>query len=208
MTLSRSALAALAAFVVFDLLLAGWLVWLFVVRERVDAAGRLDELGVARYSRPSAIAPFALTDQDGGEFGPDDLRGRWSAVFFGFVDCPDICPLTLATLGRTRARLAEDGVDPPRIVFVSVDPARDTPARVKDYVGRFDPAFIGLTGEPAEVAALARRFFVAARPGEDGAVDHSGHLSVVSPAGELAAAVRPPFRERELAEAFRILSGG
>lgn len=208
MTLGRSARAALAAFVVFDLLLAGWLVWLFAVRERVDAAGRLEELGVARYPRPAAVGPFALTDQDGGEFGADGLRGRWSMVFFGFVDCPDICPLALSTLGRTRARLAADGVVPPRVVFVSVDPARDTPARVKDYVGRFDPAFVGLTGDPAEVAALARRFFVAARPGGDGAMDHSGHLSVVSPAGELAAVVRPPFRERALAEAFRILSRG
>lgn len=208
MTLGRSSRIALAAFAVFDLLLAGWLVWLFAVRERVDAAGRLDELGVARYPRPAAVAPFALTDQDGGEFGPDELRGRWSMVFFGFVDCPDICPLALSTLGRMRARLAADGAVPPRIVFVSVNPSRDTPARVKDYVGRFDPAFIGLTGEPAEVTALARGFFVASRVGDDGMVDHSGHISVVSPAGELAAVVRPPFRERALAEAFRILSGG
>ncbi len=140
---------------------------------------------------PRALADFTLTDQTGAPFRLSDLRGRAALVFFGFTHCPDVCPATLAEFKRVKAQL---GSRAPEVafVFVSVDGARDTPERLAEYVGAFDPAFIGLTGDDATLRPIAREFGVyyqAVKPEGsqvDYLVDHTASSFALDREGRLA----------------------
>ncbi len=101
--------------------------------------------------------PFTLTDQNGRRFGNEDLRGRPFAFFFGFTRCPDVCPTTLSRIARLRAQLGVDG-EGFDIVFVTVDPAEDTPEQIGRYLTLFDTPIIGLTGTEEELAAARRAY--------------------------------------------------
>ena len=102
---------------------------------------------------------FTLINHDGQTVTQDDYKGRWQLVFFGFTHCPDICPTTLAYMGSVLDQLGSDAsqVAP---LFVTVDPERDTPEVLKDYVANFHPQLIGLTGNTAQVADAAEAFKV------------------------------------------------
>lgn len=144
---------------------------------------------------PRAIAAFRLSDQQGREFTTAGLRGRWSLVFAGFTHCPDACPTTLALLDSLDARLRAGGGSV-QIVFLSVDPARDTPQRLAEYVGHFNPEFVALTGATAHIDALCRDLGIAyvQNPGVGGdyTVDHSAALVLIDPQARVAAYFRPP----------------
>src|SRR5579863_933483 len=102
--------------------------------------------------RPRDPGDFSLLDQNGAQFTAARLKGAPTLVYFGYTHCPDVCPVTLLQL----AQVLKTGVVPNlRVVFISVDPARDTPAQLAQYVQAFDPDFIGLTGPPARVQTLA-----------------------------------------------------
>ena len=108
----------------------------------------------------SAIGgPFSLTDQNGRAVTDKDLRGRPFLVFFGFTHCPDVCPTALFEISEVLGKL---GPDAQRVsaLFVTVDPERDTPAQMKDYLSSFDPHLLGLTGDPAAIAAVAKEYRV------------------------------------------------
>lgn len=141
---------------------------------------------------PIPLPEFALVDQSGNAVTPDTFRNSWNLVFFGFTHCPDICPATLQILSAARKTLAENGQDPlPRIVLVSVDPARDTPELMAQYVDYFGDGNLGITGSLGEVKKLtsALGIFFEKQPGtEDNySVDHSAAVLVVNPAGEFHA---------------------
>lgn len=129
-----------------------------------------------------APAPdFALTAHDGRTVRLSDFRDRVTVIFFGFTHCPDVCPGTMASLARAREQLGAAG-DDLQVLFITVDPARDTPDRLRQYLGNFDPEFLGLTGEEAviqEVADSYGAFFVRRDPAEPAAPvegeDHAGH---------------------------------
>jgi len=133
--------------------------------------------------------PFELVDQDGRTRTDTDFRGRFMLVFFGYTFCPDICPLDLSVMADALDRLGPKGelVQP---VFVSIDPARDTPAVLKDYVGLFHPRLVGLTGGEPQVRAVARAYRVhrrkvvtdAGRP-DDYLVDHGSLAYLMGPDG-------------------------
>jgi len=141
--------------------------------------------------QPSLIGgPFSLTDQNGARVDERILKGKWSAVFFGYTFCPDTCPTTLTALAR-----AMDGLGPRarrlQVVFISVDPARDTPAQLKSYLS--SPAFpkgaIGLTGSAAQVAAAARAWRVYYRKvgsGADYSMDHTAIVYLMDPQGRFS----------------------
>ncbi len=157
------------------------------------------ELAVAKlYPEPRELADFELTDGDGDRFGLDRWRGRWDLVFFGFTYCPDVCPNTLNELKAIDAELRDAGHDPPRITFVSVDPERDTPARLKSYVGYFNPEFQVATGDHGQLEALTRQLGMIYRieahePGARGyAVDHSASLLLIDPQARLRAVFPAP----------------
>jgi len=103
--------------------------------------------------------PFKLTDQNGKEVTDQDLKGRPFLVFFGFTHCPDVCPTTLFEVSEIMRALGPDA-DRARAVFITVDPERDTPTVMKDYMSSFDPHLTGLTGDPAAVAAVGKAYRV------------------------------------------------
>lgn len=159
----------------------------------VGADSALPSYDRVRVFQPArAIADVELTDQQGRPFQISHLRGRVALVFFGFTNCPDVCPLTMAKFSQ----LQQSGnVDTEKVAFVlvSVDAERDTPAVLKAYLENFSPRFIGLTGDPVEIKALAKDFsasFFKGNPtGSDGvySVAHSPQAFVLDPAGQLRA---------------------
>jgi protein SCO1/2 len=139
----------------------------------------------------AAQAPdFTLTDQDGRPYTLSARRGHAVALFFGYAHCPDVCPTTLAALARAKRTLgaAGAGVD---VVFVTVDPARDTPATLKRYVHLFDPSFVGLTGTPAQLDQVYRAYRVyhqidaASRSANGYLVIHSSSIEFIAPDGRV-----------------------
>jgi protein SCO1 len=103
--------------------------------------------------------PFKLTNQNGETVTDQDLKGHPFLVFFGFTHCPDVCPTTLFEVSQILRALGPDA-DRVRALFITVDPERDTPALMKDYLSSFDPHMAGLTGDPAAVAAVAKAYRV------------------------------------------------
>lgn len=162
-------------------------------------------------TEPRALAAFELTDQDGMEFGLERLRGHWTFVSFGYTSCPDVCPMTLATLGSVERTLDAEGdrKDPlPELLFVSVDPARDTPRKLGPYVRYFSPRLTGATGSDEQLRALAAQLGVmyAKVAGEDTAlgylVDHSASILLIDPQGRLAAVFSTPHDAQRIAADF------
>ncbi len=152
---------------------------------------------------------FAMTDHTGRAVTEADFRGRPALLFFGFTHCPDVCPTELAAMGAALDLLGPAGerVQP---VFVSVDPERDTPARLADYVALFGPRVVGLTGTPEQVAAMARTFRVyyarVTPPGSsEYLMDHSAFTYLLGPDGGVRALLRPGASPEDMAAAVRQL---
>ncbi|NOG71978.1 SCO family protein [Roseicella sp. DB1501] len=146
---------------------------------------------------------FRLTDQSGREVTERDYANGWMLVYFGYTYCPDVCPTELGTMASIMDALGPAGakVTP---VFISVDPQRDTPEVLKDYVARFHPRLQGLTGTPEQVAEVARRFRVyyakVQRPDmTDYLMDHSSFLYLVGPDAKVRALYRPETRPEDIA---------
>jgi protein SCO1 len=142
---------------------------------------------------------FRLTDDQGKTVTPADYRGKVTLLYFGYTHCPDVCPLTLAHLHVVMQQLGKlaDGV---RILFVSVDPQRDTPAVLHDYVAAFDPHAVGLTGSPADIEALTKRcraaFSREPGKGDNYDVSHSSGIYVFDTNGK-ATLLATPTDERD-----------
>jgi len=140
---------------------------------------------------PSKMAPdFSLTTPEGKPFRLSGERGKVVALWFGYTFCPDVCPTTLAELAQVRSRLGGDG-NRFRIVFVTVDPERDTQARLREYVSAFSGSFTALTGAPERLAETRKAYGVVADKrvvaGTSAAylIDHSAFVYVIDPAGQL-----------------------
>jgi protein SCO1 len=148
----------------------------------------------AAQSRP--VPEFILLDQRRRQFTRTSLAGRWTLLFAGFTHCPDICPATLATLAGVDERLRAAGVRL-QVVFLSLDPDRDSPATLADYVSHFSPHLIGATGERAEIDRLMAGLGLAyvKVPAAEGhyTIDHSTTLALVNPRGRVAAYFQQPL---------------
>ena len=138
---------------------------------------------------------FHLTDHDGKPRSIADFKGKVVMLFFGFTHCPDVCPTTLAEMAQVRSKLGEDGR---RVqgLFVTIDPQRDTPQVLAQYVPAFDSSFLGLYGDKDITAALARefKFFYSAQKSDaqgNYTVDHSSVIYVFDPGGRLRLMMRP-----------------
>jgi protein SCO1/2 len=147
--------------------------------------------------------PFTLTDDTGKRVTDKDYRGRHMLVFFGFTSCPDICPAGLQLISAAIENLGPkaDRLTP---IFISVDPERDTPAKLGAYVKNFDPRLVGLTGTPEEIAAVTRAYKVyfkkvpnAESPGDYG-MDHTSIIYVMDPSGEFVAHFTPTTTVEEM----------
>ena len=119
--------------------------------------------GVKGVATPVAIGgPFQLTDQSGATVTEKSLQGRPTLIFFGFTHCPDVCPTSLFEISEVLGKLGPDA-QKVSALFVTVDPERDTPAAMKDYLSSFNPRLVGLTGDPAAIAAVAKEYRVYAK---------------------------------------------
>ena len=140
------------------------------------------------------VIDFELTDTSGQAFTRRDLTGAPTLVFFGFTHCPDVCPTTLVKLAQVHRRAAIAGL---RVLFISVDPQRDTPPLLGQYLRAFDPQFRGLTGDPRTIARLAANFGVAVNrvelPGGDYTMDHSAVVFLLDDSAHIVAIFTPPF---------------
>ena len=152
---------------------------------------------------------LALTGHDGKPRTLADFRGKAVVLFFGYTHCPDICPTTLADMAAVMKALGPDAARV-QVLFVTVDPERDTPEMLAKYVPSFDPAFLGLSGDAAAAQRAAKEFkiFYEKRPGNaPGAytVDHSGQSYVLDAQGRLRLVVRHDRIAQDLAEDLRAL---
>jgi protein SCO1/2 len=154
------------------------------------------------------LPAVSLVDETGAPFDGSRFRGRWTYVFFGFASCPDICPTTLATLAEVRRQLQDLRADlQPVVLLVSVDPARDEPARLAAYVRHFDVNFHAVTGAEAAVGqlvgALGAAYARVSLPDGGYTVDHSSSLFLVGPEGRLVATSGAPHDAGIIAQDYR-----
>ncbi|RLV59216.1 SCO family protein [Parashewanella curva] len=144
------------------------------------------------FPTPQPVIPFALTDQHGKAFTNQSLQGKWTLVFVGFTSCPDICPTTMGKLSAAYPKLKKHA--PFQIMFLSVDPQRDTVTKLKDYMDFFNPEFVAVTGEHTQLVPLTRNLGMAYTingEGEDYLVDHSASMTLISPQGQRIAIIKP-----------------
>ena len=161
-------------------------------------------VGVVIGSKARVGGAFVLTDHTGKRVRDTDFRGRHMLVFFGYTACPDICPMGLQTIGAALEQLGSraDKIAP---IFITLDPARDTPDVMASYVANFDPRLIGLTGTPEEIAGVAKAFHAYYSPraesSDDGKhhVDHAAIYYLQDEAGEYAGHFAYSLNPEELA---------
>jgi protein SCO1/2 len=144
-------------------------------------------------SEPDSVpigGPFELVDQNGHRVTDKDFLGRPSVIFFGYTSCPDVCPTTLMDLSNWLKALGSRA-DRLNVLFVSVDPKRDTPAQLKDFLSAFDPRIRGLTGTSEQIAAVATEYRVyyqrVEENGNNYTMDHSGAIYLMDSAGHFVA---------------------
>ena len=177
-------------------------------------------LGLAACSEPKPELPvntrmggdFVLLDQNGLMFNAEDLHGKLSLMFFGFTHCPDICPATLARTVGAWKELSAAEREQVNVVFVTFDPARDTPAHLKEYLNFFDPSVIGLTGTVEDIAEMAGRYGVvylqeAAESGaeQDYLFSHSDFVYLLDQQGRVRKLFKSDFNSEELIADVRSL---
>ena len=162
---------------------------------------------------PNPVPEFSLLNQHGMPIDQSVFAGQWDLVFFGFTHCPDICPTTLQVLAAAKTALQEKGHVPlPRIVLVSVDPERDTPELMQQYVDYFGEGNLGITGALDEITRLTSGlgiFFAKhLSDGEDYAVDHSAAVLVINPDGGFEALFSGPHVVENYVHDLPIVMGG
>ena len=162
--MSRTMKALLGVWIAVLLGAAGWIGW--------DAW---------KGDRPSIGGAFSLTYQDGRTVTDADLKGKPTLIYFGYTYCPDVCPTSLLLMETAAEQLGPDGPKKVNLVFITIDPERDTQALMKGYVGNFGPTIEGLTGTPEQIGAVTRAYRVYYQKvlGKDGAPYLMDHSSIV-----------------------------
>ena len=167
----------------------------------LDKAALLDA-GIILLPQSRELPELTLTNVDGQPQALSSLKGKWTLVFFGYTFCPDICPTTLAQLRQLNGLLPAETRSQLQILMVSLDPHRDTPEKLKQYLGFFDPAYLGLTGPLADIQKLANAVSIPFIPGdtskENYTVDHSGNLVLLGPDGRQRGFIRAPLNNEKL----------
>nr|WP_298136523.1 SCO family protein [uncultured Pseudomonas sp.] len=161
------------------------------------------DAGIVLLPQSRTLPELSFINQNGQTVNVDELKGKWSLLFFGYTFCPDICPATLAQLRQLQGQLPQEARDNLQVILVSVDPNRDTPAQLKTYLDYFDAGFVGLTGDEASLSKLANAvsipFIPADTSKENYTVDHSGNLVIIGPDGTQRGFIRAPLNNAKLA---------
>jgi protein SCO1/2 len=189
-----------------------------VSRTPVLSEEELRGKGVLLLPTPRELPAFQLTRDDGSVFDNSSLVGGWSFIFFGFTNCPDICPTTMAVLGQAQQRLIElDQTDNFQGILISVDPERDSAEVLGEYARAFSPRFFGVRGSVAGVAEMATSVNVAFAkvPLTDGhgvmdadnyTVDHSANIIIINPRGHYHGFIKYPQQADTIVAAFQSLA--
>lgn len=161
------------------------------------------------HMEPAYPAPAFTLHSDSGEVSLADFRGKAVALFFGYTSCPDVCPTTLLRLSRMLDALGDDA-SRVQVVFISIDPERDTPQRVAAYARAVNPSIIGATGSPQEIATVAKAYgiYYAKKPGSAATgylMDHTAAITVVNPAGEVELIWSPTAEPEQMADDIRAI---
>lgn len=202
-------IGTLAIFLVWVVLAGTAMLWWRSANKPVSL-----ELQSVLRAEPRRLQPFSLIDQQLHPFSEANLQGRWTFLFFGYTYCPDICPTTLAILKQVRGLLRqqpEDGANV-QVVFVSVDPERDTPALLRNYLQYFDPELIGVTGPMSEIDQLVAQVGAGYRKEPlQGAgqylISHTASVFLSNPLGQIVASFSPPLYPDKIVDLFRELRG-
>ncbi len=207
--MKRNIANTVIACVAFMALLLGLLVHR-ILSPTVMSNAQLTENGLFVYDLPRPVAAFALTDHNGVPFTQERLEGKWSLLFFGYTFCPDICPITLATIRQFEQLLQE--ADPEaaallQVAMISVDPQRDTPEKLAAYMGYFNEEYVGVTGQYIDIFNLGRQLNVAFgyTPTENGEylVNHSGEVILINPDGGFHGFFKVPHDPEKMTRNFR-----
>lgn len=168
------------------------------------------ELESVILNEPRPLEPFTLVDHDGNALTPEQLKGHWTLLFFGYTHCPDICPTTLAVLKGVAQKLESDPelAASTRTLFVSVDPKRDTPEQLKQYITYFNPAFVAATGSRNEIDTLTMQvgavyMFEGDTSRDDYIVNHSATILLIDPQGRFFARFNAPHTASGIADTYR-----
>ncbi|WP_370600421.1 SCO family protein [Pseudomonas nitroreducens] len=171
-------------------------------RHQLDPTVLLDA-GIVILPQTRNVPDLTFTDQDGQPFQTANLKDKWSLLFFGYTFCPDVCPTTLAQLRELQTKLPPEVAKNLQVVFVSVDPHRDTAPRIKEYLGFFNAGFQGITGSEENVQKLANAMSIPYIPADTSkpnyTVDHSGNLVIIGPDGTQHGFIRAPLHNDKLA---------
>ncbi len=161
--------------------------------------------------KAKSLSGIQLINYEGIRFTEDNLRGKWSLLFVGYTHCPDVCPTTLSVLAQAYSLMTEQGIAPPQVVFISIDPERDTPQLLKEYVKYFDKEFIGATGNDQQLTNIAQQLNVvytkvAGTSGDlnasDYLMDHSSTLLLINPDGRLQSYLTAPHSPMKIIESI------
>lgn len=175
-----------------------------------------DTRSIIFYPQARTLPDFSLSQSDGTRLIPGELKGHWSLVFLGFTACPDVCPTTLTELAQSQKQweTLPDSLRP-RVVFVSVDPERDTPSRLGEYAHAFHKDTLAATADVPSLERFATSlgFVFQKVPGKhfeenpgDYSLDHSSSIAVLDPDGKLAGLIRPPFDPAAIAADLQLLT--
>jgi len=161
---------------------------------------------------PRALTNFELMDERRHEFGLQQLKNKWSIIFVGYTNCPDVCPNTMGILKQAYIDMGALKMQLPQVIFLSVDPARDEAELLGDYVDYFDPAFVGLTGKKPEIDNLVKQLSsvylkAAGSSGDinkdDYLYDHSASLLLINPEAQLQAVFTAPHNKLGLVDGLQ-----
>lgn len=207
---NRITLTAILAFIVFNL-------GMLVVQAQQKQPAQL--LSATVLSQPRELSSFKLMDSKNKPFTNQNLLGHWTMLYFGFTRCPQICPNNMAMLNKMYTKLQENKQQPlPHVVFVSIDPDRDSLTRIGQFVAAFNPNFEGVTGSTAQVDKMMQELGVvsmkvqkqdptgkvAAKDNYD--IDHSGAILLIDPAGKFYAVFTTPHDAANIAQDFQTIN--
>lgn len=184
------------------------LIFVFIIQSPTKKSVPKDLIAVMR---PIAIPlkPFSLIDKNEQAFTTENLKGKWSFIFFGYTHCPDICPTTLVTLKHISKALEKhpQAKSDFQVIFVSVDPERDTPKGLASYVSFFNKDFNAVTGTSEDLMAFAKQFsaaYIKETPNTKGdyLMSHTSSIFLVNPKQELVASFSPPLSSETITEQY------
>lgn len=179
-------------------------------RVKTTSFEELQKQGSVMLPKPRALTAISLQTDSGTEFTESSLQGAWTFVFFGFTNCPDICPTSMSIMGQSYNELTQEERADFRGLLVSVDPERDDLASLGAYAKAFSPTFTGVTGSIADLATFATQVNAAFQkvPGqgdEPYQIDHTGNIVIVNPRGHYHGFIKMPHTRAKLVQTFRAL---